>query len=457
MQTTNQLFMEHIVIIGNGISGVTAARHIRKNSDKRITIVSSESKYFFSRTALMYIYMGHMKFEHTQPYENWFWKKNRIDLKQGFVTKIDVSNKSLLFSDDTTLIYDKLIIATGSKPNKFGWPGQDLDGVMGLYHKQDLENLEKFAPNNNVCKRAVIVGGGLIGIELAEMLRSRDIPVTFLVRESSFWNGVLPTQESEMINQHIKEHHIDLRLSTNLKEIKRDENGKVTSVIIEEKGEEIACDVVGLTAGVTPNIDFLKESKIETKRGVLVNRFLETNVKDVYAIGDCAEQHEAIGQRRNIEAVWYTGRMMGETVAQTITGNKKAYNPGHWFNSAKFLDIEYQTYGWVFSERNKKDNEAYFQWKHSTKNICITISYDKDSHQFLGINTFGIRMRHEVFDKWLTEKKSIEFVLEYLVDANFDPEFYKKYEYEIIEKFNNETLGTVRKRKKSWKRIFKIA
>ena len=457
MQTTNQLFMEHIVIIGNGISGVTAARHIRKNSDKRITIVSAESKYFFSRTALMYIYMGHMKFEHTQPYENWFWKKNRIDLKQGFVTKIDTSNKSLLFSDDTTLIYDKLIIATGSKPNKFGWPGQDLDGVMGMYHKQDLENLEKFAPDNKVCKRAVIVGGGLIGIELAEMLRSRDIPVTFLVRESSFWNGVLPAQESEMINQHIKEHHIDLRLSTNLKEIKSDENGKVTSIIIEETGEEIACDVVGLTAGVTPNIDFLKESKIETKRGVLVNRFLETNVKDVYAIGDCAEQHEAIGQRRNIEAVWYTGRMMGETVAQTITGNKRAYNPGHWFNSAKFLDIEYQTYGWVFSERNKKENEVYFQWKHATKNICITISYDKDSHQFLGINTFGIRMRHEIFDKWLTENQSLEYVIEYLADANFDPEFYSLYEADIVAKFNKEMGTDIKSKKKSWKRIFKIA
>ena len=70
--------MEHIVIIGNGISGVTAARHIRKSSNKKITIVSAESKYFFSRTALMYVYMGHMKFEHTQPYENWFWKKNNI-------------------------------------------------------------------------------------------------------------------------------------------------------------------------------------------------------------------------------------------------------------------------------------------------------------------------------------------------------------------------------------------
>ena len=449
--------MQHIAIIGNGIAGVTAARHIRKNSDYKITLISAETKYFFSRTALMYIYMGHMKFEHTQPYENWFWKKNRINLKEGFVTNVDTDSKMLHFRDNSTLTFDKLIIASGSKPNKFGWKGQDLDGVMGMYSKQDLDNLEQYAPNNKTCKRAVIVGGGLIGIELAEMLRSRDIPVTFLVRESSFWNGVLPAQESEMINKHIKEHHIDLKLSTNLKEIKADENGKVKSVILEETGEEIPCDVVGLTAGVTPNIDFLKESNIETKRGVLVNRHLETNIPDIYAIGDCAEQHEAIGNRRNIEAVWYTGRMMGETVAQTITGNKRAYNPGHWFNSAKFLDIEYQTYGWVFSERNKKDDEAYFQWQHPKENICITISYHKESHIFLGINTFGIRMRHEIFDQWLTEEKSIEHIIEYLADANFDPEFYKLHEKQIVEKFNKEMGTNIQLKQKSWKRIFKIA
>ena len=449
--------MEHIVIIGNGISGVSAARHIRKNSDKQITIVSAETKYFFSRTALMYIYMGHMKFEHTQPYENWFWDKNNINLKEGYVSSINTDKKIINFKDSSTLSFDKLIIATGSKPNKFGWPGQDLEGVMGMYHKQDLEKLEKYAPNNEVCKRAVIVGGGLIGIELAEMLRSRKIPVTFLVREDSFWNGVLPAQESEMINKHIKEHHIDLRLSTNLKEIKSDANGKVKSIIIEETGEEIFCNVVGLTAGVTPNIDFLKDSDIETKKGVLVNRFLETNIKDIYAIGDCAEQHEAIGQRRNIEAVWYTGRMMGEVLAQTICGNKMAYNPGHWFNSAKFLDIEYQTYGWVFSERNKQENEAYFQWQHPKENICITISYDKITHKFLGINTFGIRMRHEIFDKWLTENKSIEHVLEYLKNANFDPEFYNLYEKDIVAKFNQENNTNIQVKKKSWKRIFSKA
>lgn len=432
--------MEHIVIIGNGISGVTLARHIRKLSDKKITIISAETEYFFSRTALMYIYMGHMTFEHTQPYENWFWKKNRIDLKKGFVKRIETASKTLHFAEGDTLQYDKLVIATGSKPNKFGWPGQDLDGVMGLYNKQDLETLEKHAPNNNVCKRAVIVGGGLIGIELAEMLNSRHIPVTFLVREDSFWDEVLPKGESEMINRHIKGHHIDLRLSSNLKEIKSNENGNVKSIIIEETGEEIPCNVVGLTAGVSPNIDFLKDSGIETGRGVKVNRFLETNIPDVYAIGDCAEQHNPIGNRKPIETVWYTGRMMGETLAQTICGNKMEYKPGHWFNSAKFLDIEYQTYGWVFAK--PKEDHQHFHWKHDDDTKCITVEYETASNVFKGINTFGIRMRHEVFDTWLTEKRDVDYVIKNLKKANFDPEFYSRFEDHILSKYNKQFATT---------------
>ncbi|WP_339707007.1 FAD-dependent oxidoreductase [uncultured Kriegella sp.] len=447
--------MEHIVIIGNGIAGVTAARHIRKLSDKKITIVSSETDFFFSRTALMYVYMGYMKFEHIQPYENWFWKKNNIDLVKGYVTQVDHKNKGLLLTGDKKLNYDKLIIATGSKPNKFGWPGQDLKGVQGLYSKQDLDLLEKNAPNSKVCPRAVIIGGGLIGIEMAEMLRSRNIPVTFLVREKSFWNGVLPDGESQMLNEHILQHHIDLRLQTNLKEILSDENGRAKAVTTDT-GDTIECNVVGLTPGVSPNIDFLKESGIKLGRGVMVNRYLETNIQDIYAIGDCAEQQEAIGNRRPIEAVWYTGRMMGEALAQTICGNRTPYNPGHWFNSAKFLDIEYQTYGWVFSSQSKKEYEEHFHWRHPKEKISITIAYHKGDRKFLGINTFGIRLRHEIFDRWLTEERTIDYVMEYLKDANFDPEFFADYENDIISKYNSEFATNIQPRKKSWKRILNL-
>lgn len=422
--------MNHIVIIGNGIAGVTAARHIRKISAHKITIVSAEADYFFSRTALMYVYMGHMKFEHTQPYENNFWSKNKIDLIKDFVSHVDVENKRLHLSVGETIRYDSLIIATGSKPNKFGWPGQDLDGVTGLYHKQDLEYIEKYTLG---CKRAVVVGGGLIGIELTEMLMSRNIPVTFLVREKSFWDMVLPQGESEMINRHILEHGIDLKLETGLKEILADENGRAKAVVTD-KGETIACGIVGLTAGVSPNIDFLKGSGIEIARGVKVNRFLETNIKNIYAIGDCAEQHEGIGNRRPIEAVWYTGRMMGETVARNICGIPMKYNPGNWFNSAKFFDIEYQTYGWVWA--TPKENEEQFYWEHASKNICIRIAFEKYSRLFLGVNVFGIRVRHEIFDRILTDKRTVDYVIDNFDKVNFDPEFSTTYNNAIKDAFN---------------------
>ena len=428
--------MEHIVIIGNGIAGVTAARHIRKLSDKKITIISAESDYFFSRTALMYVYMGHMRWRDIEPYEPWFWEKNRLELKKAYVEMVDTKNKTLHFKEGGSLIYDKLIIATGSTTNYFDWEGQHLNGVQGLVSKQDLENLEKIAPNNKECPRAVIVGGGLIGVEMAEMLRTRKIEVTLLVRESAFWSGRLPKSEAEMISRHIISHGVDLRHNSELYKILGDDKGNVSGILTNE-GEEILCSVVGIATGVKPNISFLKNSNIETDIGILVNRFLETNVKDVYAIGDCAQQRKPIGNRPSVEAVWYTGRMMGETLAQTICVQPFQYKPRNWFNSAKFFDIEYQTYGWVYSEKNKMDIETQFHWKCSSDLRCITISYHKDSREFLGINAFGIRMKHEVLDNWLNEKQSVDYVLENLRQSNFDPEFYKKYEHEILEEYKN--------------------
>ena len=423
--------MDHIVIIGNGISGITAARHIRKNSDHRITVISGESDFFFSRTALMYVYMGHMKWNHLQPYEDWFWEKNRIELKKAWVEKIDFDKKKLRFSSGEPMAYDKLVIATGSVFNKFGWDGEDLKGVQGLVSKQDLIQLEK---NTSKTRKAVIIGGGLIGVELAEMLRTRKIEVTFLVREKAFWNNVLPLPEARMISEHIKSHEVDLRHNTELEKILPDENGRVRGVLTKD-GEEIDCQLVGLCAGVRPNIDFLRNTEIEVDRGVLVNEYLETNIKDVYAIGDCAQQRTAIGLRKPVEAVWYTGRIMGGTLAQTLTGKRTAYAPGNWFNSAKFFDIEYQTYGWVWAE--PKDVEQHFHWKHKSENKAITVAYQTENRKFTGINTFGIRMRQEVFDRWLNMNRSIDFVMEHLNEANFDPEFYDTHEKEIYGSFKN--------------------
>jgi NAD(P)H-nitrite reductase large subunit len=441
--------MEQIVIIGNGISGITAARHIRKHSKQPIVVVSGETDHFYSRTALMYIYMGHMKFEHTKPYEDGFWKKNNIQLMRKWVTAVKTDAHQLHFSDDTTLDYSKLIIASGSKSNFFGWPGQDLPGVQGLYNYQDLQLMEENTKKG--IDRAVIVGGGLIGVEMAEMLQTRNFPVMFLVRENRFWGNVLPKEEGDLVARHLsKEHHVDLRLETELKEIKAGSDGRVCSVVTS-KGEEIACQFVGLTAGVSPNVDFLQDSGIELKRGVVVNTFLETSVENVYAIGDCAEFESHPTGRRNIEQVWYTGRMMGETVAKTITGERTPYSPGVWFNSAKFFDIEYQTYGTVNS--NATPAEKHFYWEDSTGKISLRLVSDEKEGLLVGMNVFGIRMRHALLDRWINEKRTVTYALEHLCDANFDPEFYKRYEKEIITAYNAENQTTIQPKKKSWRRI----
>ena len=422
----------HVVIIGNGISGTTAARFMRKLSDHKVTLISSETKYFFSRTALMYVYMGHMRKEDIMPYEPWFWEKNRIDLVEAKVDKIDFKGKSLGLSNNTEIKYDKLVLALGSASNKFGWPGQDLKGVGGLYHMQDLDNMEKYSEG---LKQAVIVGGGLIGIEMAEMYHSRNIPVTILVREKSYWNNVLPAEESAMINRHIKEAHIDLRLETELDSIIDDGTGTARAVKTKS-GEEIACGYVGLTAGVHPNVRWLKETELNVERGIVVNNHLETNMKDVYAIGDCAQLSEPRPGRRSIEAVWYTGRMMGETVAYNICGKPIPYDPGIWFNSAKFIHIEYQVYGDVLA--NPPENHESFYWEHKDGRKSIRIVFDKNTDAILGFNLMGIRFRHEVCEKWLKDKTPVNEVMENLSLANFDPEFYTKHEGEVVSAFNSK-------------------
>ena len=416
----------NIVIIGNGISGITAARHIRKLSDDAITVISSESPYFFSRTALMYVFMGHMKFEHTQPYENWFWEKNRINLITDHILAVRTSDHTLEMQSGAVLEFDVLIIASGSLPNQLKCEGENLKGVQSLYSRQDLELLEKNTAAGVV--QAVIAGGGLIGIELAEMLASRKIAVQFLVREKNFWGNVLPAAESSLVSAHMRSHGIELRESSEVAEFVGDDHGRLVAVRTKD-GEVIPCQLAGITAGVRPNVDFLKHTEIELGRGVKVDPFFESSVEGIYAIGDCAELREPPLGRRTIEPVWYAGRLMGEQLAQNLCGNPSVYDPGPWFNSAKFFDLEYQVYGEIAAAPSSSAESLY--WEHSGRKKCLRIQYDRSTSVLQGIHAIGMRLQHEVIAQWLKQGRSVHFVVDHLVEINFDGEFSIRHEQEI--------------------------
>ncbi len=421
----------HIAIIGNGVTGVAAAKRIRQlQPDWKITLISGESDYHYSRPALMYIFMGHMSFKDTKPYQDHFWKINKIDLVRAWVTEIDHQNKKLILHNKAPLEYDRLLIATGSKSNKFGWPGQDLEGVQGLWDLMDMRSLYENVKN---ARRAVIVGGGLIGIELAEMIYSRNIEVTFLVREESYWVNVLPKEESMMINRIIRHEGLDLRLKTELKEIVNDGNGRVGAVITNE-GERIDCELVGLTAGVSPNTDLVKESDIDTGRGILVDWGFRTNIPDIFAAGDCAELVTESDQRNVIQQVWYTGKMQGKVAGEVMAGEESTYDPGIWYNSAKFFDLEYQTYGKVSNVPVEGENNLF--WEHPNNQHAMRIITKENI--VIGINVMGLRYRHKVCENWIRGKRTLDYVLDNLHEANFDPEFSDKFEQEIRHTFKEK-------------------
>lgn len=416
----------HVLIIGNGISGVSAAMEIRRLKPTwKITMISGESPFFFSRPALMYLYMGHMSFEDTKPYEDWTWERLGIDLVQDWVLGVETKRARVLTKLGGPIGYDKLLIATGSKPNKFGWPGQDLKRVQGFYDLQDLEQLEM---NTAGLRTAVITGGGLIGIELAECLHSRGAQVIMLARESSYWNNILPLDESQMVTDVIRSAGINLQLERELAEIVDNGNGEASAVVTKD-GERIECQLVGLTAGVSPNLSSIQGSAIETGRGVLVDERFSTNVDNVFAAGDCAEIVTPEGQRNTQEQLWYTGKMQGAIAGRIIAGKEDRYDRGIWYNSAKFVDLEWHTYGRVPGELMAADAPSLY-WEHEDRRHCLRIAHNDG--KITGMNAMGIRHRHRVWERWIAEERDVGYVLEHLREANFDPELFHRFEPSVV-------------------------
>jgi NAD(P)H-nitrite reductase large subunit len=422
----------HLVIIGNGITGVTCAVAVRRlRPEAHITLVSSESAHHYSRTALMYVYMGHLRPQDIKPYEDWFWDENRLSLVHATATALNTDEKLLTLDSGTTLTYTHLLLATGSVSKFYNWPGQHLAGVQGLYNLPDLAAMTR---DTHGIERGVVVGGGLIGVELAEMLHTRGIEPLVLVRDSRYWGGVLPPEEANLIDRQFEENHVPVRYNTELREILGDANGRVRAVVTTV-GEEIACQWVGLATGVAPNLALAKTSAVETDRGILVDAYLQTNVPDVYAAGDCAQHRQPGRSEVPIEQLWYTGRMQGETVAQTICGQPTPYRRGVWFNSAKFFNLEYQTYGQAPASPTPGLDSFY--WEHPSGRAAFRMYFRAEApHAVVGFNSLGLRLRHDVCERWIVQATPAAEVLTHLGAANFDPEFFPQHEKAIVGAYN---------------------
>lgn len=409
--------MEYL-IVGNGVAGTTAALALRKrDAAARITLVSGESDYFFSRTALMYAFMDRMNPRDLEPYERKVFDLQRIDRIRGWVKDLNADHRVVRLEDGRELTYDRLLLAMGSIANRISWPGLDLvkEGVVQFVSLQNLAECERLTPST---RQAVVVGGGLIGVELVECLYHHGVEVDFLVREPWYWPIALSKEEGDLVTAHIRKHGIRLHLETEAVQISTSTSGRV-SMVRTNAGNEIPCQMLGVCAGVRPAIDWLRnaETPVELGRGILVSRDFRTSLDGVWAAGDCAEFAKPRGTTF-LEQIWYSAKRHGEFVAQAMLGDRVEYQPPLFFNSAKFFEIEYTTAGHV--TRIPIDSLT-FQHQIPGRDACVRIV--EHNGAVIGFNMLGARWNHRWFEKWIQERRSMDEVITQLHSAQYDVEF----------------------------------
>ena len=419
----------HYAILGNGVCGIEAALLLRgRDAGARITLVSDEHDHFFSRPALMYVFAGQTTLRDTEPYDRGLYARMGFERVGRRVASVDAPGHALVFEDGSRLGYDRLLLAVGSRGRAAPWPGSEGPGVHYFVTLGDLQGLDRAARNG---QRAVVIGGGLIGVEVAEVLHDRGLPVTFVVRENWYFPLALDGNEAELVSEHMRHHGIDVRLGMNVREIGRSD-GRIRSVRLET-GEEVPADLVVSAIGVVPNTGFLAGSAVELSKGgaVEVDDALRTRAPDVWAAGDCANVNWFDGSRRP-EQLWYTARDQGRVAARSMLGDEVPYRRGTWYNSAKFFDIEWTTAGWVpvllnWDNTPIDPGPGVRSWFQRVPGRFVSQRIVLKDGRVVGFNFLGSRWDHEPLVQWIHERRSLDWVLEHLHEAQFDEEFMPRF------------------------------
>jgi NADPH-dependent 2,4-dienoyl-CoA reductase/sulfur reductase-like enzyme len=421
--------MQQVVIVGAGVCGMEAALALRRREpDTRIAIVTDEHDHFFSRPALMYVFSGQMTLRDTEPYDRALFARMGLDRVRGRVTAVDGPARRLAIDNRAPLAFDRLLLAVGSKARPAPWPGAAGPGVHAFVTLADLASLDAAARAGG---RAVVVGGGLIGVEVAEILKHRGLHVTFVIRQTWYYPVALEAREGALVAEHLRAHGIDVRLETVVEAVVRDPAGAVRAVRID--GADVPCDLVVAAVGVVPNTAFLAGSSVAlaANGAIEVDDRLRASPNGIWAAGDCANVTWIDGSRRP-EQLWYTARDQGRTAAASMAGDAAAYRRGTWYNSAKFFDLEYTTAGFVpivldAENRAIPVEEGVTTWFQRAPGRSASERIVCRGGRVVGFNMLGGRWNHEPLLEWIEERRPLDFVLAHLHEAQFDEEFERRF------------------------------
>ncbi len=305
------------LIIGGGIAGTTAAEFIRMNdASGRITIVSEESEPLYSRVMLPYYLRDQIPFERLYLRNPEQYKEKKIELiKTVRADKIDTQNKKVSLSNNQDVEYEKLLVASGGKVNRPMIPGAALAGVTYLRKLEDVKAIKKRLRR---AKNAVVIGGGFVGIDFAEIFVAAGLNTTCVIYEPYFWSSIVGEKLGQFINKILEKNGVKI-----ISEAAVDEflGSKKLEAARLNNGNQIPVDVAGVGIGIHMDLSHLESSGLKINKGVITNEYLETNIPNVWAAGDTAEFYDSLFNKRHQMGNWANAAAQGKTVGSNmVTG-----------------------------------------------------------------------------------------------------------------------------------------
>jgi nitrite reductase (NADH) large subunit len=359
------------LIIGNGVAGIYCAFNIRmRDREGEIAIVTNENYPFYSRPLITDVMTGKKRVDDIVLLPENGYKRYGFTLMKGVQVKKVVFKEHRVTTTAGTQRFDRLVFAAGAVPKTIPFEGE------GIFYVRTLEDAERIRAHLPGVKKAIVFGGGPIGIKAAYALMTAGIPVNIVISSSRMLSRVLDERSSQYFQALFEQNNARFWFNSDIKEIVRRKKG--LKGIVTDKGEMVPGDILIVGKGVSPNLDIVRDTGIRIDKGILVDDYLETNYEGVYAVGDVAQakvvtsssqqsaisyqqttpnidnrsssiRYPAIGNRqsainhvpfKDVLSLWPVGAEQGKIAGQNMTGGKRVYGGGVGSNSIEYFGLK---------------------------------------------------------------------------------------------------------------------
>ena len=328
---------ESYVIIGDGIAGSSAAETLREEApDADVTVITDEGETLYNRILIKEFAKGKLPEAPISIHQEEWYEERDIDLRLNtYVTDVDPDGHTVHTYEGEDLSYDKLLVATGGTPTQLPVENSDADGIDHFWTFQDARNIKEHV---EAADHGVVVGAGLLGIDLAAICGAQELEADYLMRGECWWRYALSEQGAEIIHEALRERNVEPVFDSGVDHYEVDDDGHVTAAV-DPSGERYECDWSGIAIGLDFNVEVLQGTDVKTEDGIVVDQYMQTSVDDIYAAGDITRFYDTILGEYAQNGSWGSAKEQGNIAAQNMVNPES--EEFRWVSSYSITHFEF--------------------------------------------------------------------------------------------------------------------